>query len=199
MIKSKEFENYESYVTAQKRRAVRGKKCTKSKYNDFVKVAKSLKKQFPQYQNVLCIGSRHPSEIKAFNEEGFTAVGIDLIKSDGMIECDMSKIPEHDFFKDKKMDILFCSHSLEHCLDFEGFIKGVEYLGTKVIMVLCPLRESYSEWDCTIYDFMKPSGEITKEDILKYFTGFELLDMDVKKHRRKNRGSITFTLKRSIA
>ena len=196
MIKHKDFDKYSDYVEVQKRRANRTTKNTKHRLGEFQKIAKSLRERFPDYESILCVGCRLNCEIAAFKQVGFKAVGIDLIEKEGVIQCDMFKIPEHDFFQNKKIDIMFCSHSLEHCLDFDGFIKGVAHLDTKVIMVLCPLRAGYSEWDCTVYDFMKPSGKITEEDILKYFKGFKLLNVSINTHRRKNMGSITFLLER---
>ena len=89
---------------------------------------------------------------------------------------------------------MYCSHALEHCLDFEGFIKGVEHLEIKVIRVECPQRGIVTSWDCTLYDFMKESKEIDPKDILKYFTSFDLVNSAIVKKRHHD--SIIFTLKR---
>jgi len=195
-IRQTKFTHYNKYVKLQTAKALKSTKKTINKKNSTKTTAKILRQLFPELKTVLCVGCRHESEINAFKEEGFDAVGIDIIKQNNIITCDMSKITEHIFFKDKKIDIMFCSHSLEHCLDFNGFLKGVDYLGIKVIQVECPQRNTTNSWDCTFYDFMKKTKKVEKNDILKYFTDFDLISSTVIKNEKKEYDSTVFTLKR---
>lgn len=167
------YENYEDYLDNQIKRAKGSQRKTRKRVKDFTKNAQHFKQKYPELKSVLCIGCRDKSEIEAFKDEGYDAQGIDLFDSEGIIKCDMSFIPDHPYFKFKKYDIVYMSHSLEHCMDLEGLRRGIQHLNPSLIYVECPLRDDIGAWDCSVWDFMK---EPTDDNIDKLFShlGYEI-------------------------
>lgn len=60
-----------------------------------------------EVKRILCVGARHDSELSFFEEKGIETEGIDLYNSGKIVQCDMSKILVHPYFKTQKYDMVF--------------------------------------------------------------------------------------------
>jgi hypothetical protein len=198
-VKHFQFRDYASYLKSQRRKAKKTQYKTSDKKAYYRQVAKNLKSTYPEFDKIICVGCRHETEIQCFKDNGFDAVGIDLFEDASIIQCDMSKIHEHPYFKDKTIPVMYASHSLEHCLDFDGFLKGVDHLGVKVLRVECPFVDKIRSWDCTFYDFMNPALEDLEDinkSILKYFLDFRIEHLELQDTKKRKADNIVFTLRR---
>ena len=178
------YESYSDYKDNQLERASKSQRKTRKRIPDFEKNAQMFKSKYPELKSILCIGARDKSEVQVFKDFGYEAVGIDLIEAEGLIMCDMSAIYLHPFFKDKKFDIVYMSHSLEHCFDFEGLQMSIAHLEPKIVYVEVPCRADTSPWDCCIHDVML---DPTIENCNKLFSGYKADSIDLSKKMRKHR------------
>lgn len=136
-------------------------------------------------KSVLCVGAREKSEVEFFRKKGFQTDGIDLQPSEEIIECDMSKMLEHSYLKNKKYDIVFSSESIEHCLDLSSFIRGLNTICNKYFICMCPFNEGETTridencWDCSIHRFM------TERHNYKEFDQFRILTSEIYKKGKR--------------
>jgi len=168
------YGSYKNYLSRQTRTSNRTiSKTLKGK--DFIQERiKELAFLYPNHKNVLCLGSRHPIEVETFLNNGFTAIGIDLFETlPHIIKCDMAKICDNETLQKRKpFDIIYMSHSLEHCLNVEGLLQGIQWSKATVIYIRVPIRTQPNKWDCTLLEFMLPDGD--QNSIEQLFTGWKL-------------------------
>jgi hypothetical protein len=178
------YKNYEDYINWQKRSALKTKSRTSR--------ATGIRRRNYLYSrmeeagvigsSVLCVGARDDSELDFFKEKGYEADGIDLYSTENIIECDMSKMHEHSYLKDKKYDIVYSNEAMEHCLDFDGFYKGLNLVCSGYFVCMCPVGVP-NVWDCARHDFMSNTDDIekNKEGLEKYFPDFDVILNEVHK------------------
>jgi hypothetical protein len=162
MSKYEKFESYGAYIKYQKRRASRTKGLTQKRELRREYVYGRMEELGLKCKNILCLGARDDSEVSFFEKKGMESKGIDLYATDKIIKCDMSKMLKHAEIKDEEYDVFFASEALEHCLDFEGFIKGLNKVCKKYFICIGPTEKKVVEgslWDCSIHEFMKKNNE----------------------------------------
>lgn len=176
------YEDYDEYLKAQGRRAKKTKRNT-IKYVTWAhpKVLKDLRDRGINGKSILCLGARHESEPMFFLENGFEeAVGIELYdRPPHIFKCDMSRMYEHPYFADKKFDIVFAHESLEHCLDLEGLVKGLQQVCTGYFVSLSPNVVEPTYWDAAKHSFMNLPKEECDKELVECFPGFELVHSTV--------------------
>ncbi|KKL80751.1 hypothetical protein LCGC14_2001620 [marine sediment metagenome] len=134
-------------------------------------------------ESILCVGARHSSEVEFFEKKGFKAEGIDLFEANKIIKCDMSKMLKHPYIKDQKYDIVFCNEVMEHCVDLDGFIKGLNKICKKYFVCLGPASKEkkeiirYNWWDCSVHKFMINinNTEVYSKNLLTTFKEFKIV------------------------
>jgi len=168
------YESYDAYIRRQRRVSKRGSDKTNQNKTLIEERARVLRDLYPNAKNVLCIGTRHPAEVVSFKLAGFSAIGIDLWESPpDVITCDMSKMYENPTLQQMApFDIIYMAHSLEHCLDVDGLLKGIEWSGGKVLSIYIPIKNAPKNWDCTVFEFMHTDGDI--KTIEELFVGWTL-------------------------
>ena len=74
-------------------------------------------------KSVLCLGARDGTEVKAFIDQGFFAVGLDLLpKSPTLVlQADFQKIP----YPDSSLDVVF-TNCLDHAYDIDKMLKEIK-------------------------------------------------------------------------
>jgi len=199
-----EYKDYEDYINSQIKRArrtngmTRRPSCERRRgwiFDRMVELEVSGK-------SILCLGCRDEAEIIFFENKGFKEVdGIDLYAKGKVIEADMSKLLEHEYFKNKKYDIIFGMEALEHCLDFENLLKAINKMCVKYFVGMGPVLGTKvipvpDEWDCNFQPFMFSENiknkKIHDDLLLDTFKEFEIIVNEV--YRR--RGRLFFVLKK---
>jgi hypothetical protein len=176
------YKDYEEYVKMQKSKAARTTRVTVRYAGRRRWIYQQMVENHVEGNSILCLGARHAVELEFFREKGYKVVdGIDLFKNynvdDSIIECDMSKMHEHPYFKDKKYDVVFSHASMEHCLDFDGFIKGLDQICTKFFVCFCPQVKVTTLWDCSQHKFMEHAQDdaLLKIDLQTSFLNFNIV------------------------
>ncbi len=196
MSKKYKYKNYEEYVETQKRRARRSQGMTR-------RVSCNRRREWIytrmvelgiEGKNILCLGCRDEAEIIFFENKGYEEEGIDLYAKNKVIQADMSKLLEHEYFKDKKYDIIFGMEALEHCLDFEGLLKAINKMCTKYLIFMGPVLGSNvipipDNWDCNFQSFMFSENikdkKIHDKLLLETFKEFDIIVNEVHKRGRR--------------
>lgn len=116
----------------------------------------TIKNFFPNAKSVLCIGSRDDSEIKDFIDNGFDAVGTDILDETKLIK----KIDAHDLdkhFGENEFDIIFASHVLEHVLDAKKVMGNIRYVAKEAAFIVLPVTYGRGpRWKHpTVFEIMK--------------------------------------------
>jgi len=166
-----EYGTYKEYIRAQRNRALRTGRQTRRYSEHRAEIASKLSTLCPDARTMLCIGSRSDVEILDFESYGFTVEGIDLYSTSRIVKCDMSKIDRHGSFAGRKFDIFTSIHSIEHCMDFEGFLRGMRMCQTAFACVT-PLISAPTEWDCSAFKFAHPESGV--EEIERAFPEFRV-------------------------
>jgi len=142
--------------------------------------------------NILCVGAIDDSEVLFFEDNGYNAIGIDLLDTTNKVmQCDMSRIYEHNYFKGQRYDIVMANESLEHCYDFEGFMKGLNLVCSKYFICMGPTllklkkEGAPNQWDCNVLDFMLYEKEEDKDkyknSLLDCFKEFGIIINEIHK------------------
>ncbi len=203
MSKKYEYKDYDEYIKLQIKRSRRTSGMTRRpscerRRNWIYKRMKELK---IEGKSILCLGARDEAEINFFENKGYKVDGIDLYGRGKVIEADMSKLLEHEHFKDKKYDIIFGMEALEHCLDFENLLKAINKMCKKYLIFMGPVLGSPTipipdEWDCNFQPFMFAenikSKKIHDSLLLNTFKEFDIIVNEVHKRGRR----LFFVLKR---
>lgn len=180
MSKYYSYKDYNEYLSYQSIRSMKTRYVTRrnSRIRNWIY---NKMKEFDIYgESILCLGVRDISEIEFFKEKNYEVYGIDLYKQVGVITCDMSRMYEHFVLKNKKFDIVYADNSLEHCLDLEGFIKGLNLVCKKYFVCFSPCfypKGVVNSWDCSFHPFMEnvEDLELYKKDLEKYFIEFDVI------------------------
>ena len=88
----------------------------------------------------------------------------------------MSKMLEHHHFKNRKYDIVVSIDSIEHCIDLDGFIDGLNTICSKYFICFCLSAYHFatkeqiniSSWDAAIHKFMIERDKL-EENLLNPF------------------------------
>lgn len=118
---------------------------------------------------MLCIGARSDVEVIDFESRGFKAEGIDLYPSDRIVKCDMSRIDRHGAFAGRTFDVFTAIHSIEHCLNFEGFLRCLK-MCQQALACVTPQIAAPNAWDCSAFRFAHPDAGA--QEIENAFPGF---------------------------
>lgn len=181
-----QYKDYNDYLLSQVKRAKRTRHATRKNIYRREWIYNRMLELNVFGKSVLCIGARDPSEMDFFRDRGFEVEGIDLYDYRGIIKCDMSKIYEHQVLKEKKFDIIYSNEAMEHCLDLEGFIKGLNLVCKKYFVCFCP-KTVVDNWDCSLHSFMErvEDTKLYKEGLEQCFIEFDIVinEFYLKKHR----------------
>lgn len=173
-----DYQSYSEYIATQRGRSMRSQGQTKSYWWYRDRLATQLNALCPTAKTMLCLGARNKLEIEDFESKGFSPEGIDLVESPRIAECDMSRLYCDDRFSRRTFDIFVAIHSLEHCLDFDGFLRSLE-LCRMAFACVTPLLERPTDWDCSAFEFAHPNA--SAESLVNAFPGFELGCREVHK------------------
>ena len=150
-----EFEKYEDYITAQMEHE-------RTKYRTanrpFLAYLDKIKKVFPNAKKVLCVGARDVSEVQAFRDHGYEAIGIDLFSDD---ETTVRILDMHNLksdFSENEFDLVYSCHSLEHSYDPEKVMQGFEYVSKMGAFIVLPFHIDADHKDPLVLPFMKVGG-----------------------------------------
>lgn len=134
-----------------------------------------IKNFFPNAKSVLCIGSRDDSEVRDFINNGFNAVGIDILDKTKLIKkIDAHNLDKH--FSENEFDIIFASHVLEHVLDAEKVMVNIRSVAKNGVFIVLPM----------VYG-RKPSWKHpTIFEIMKVKRKEEASNIFMKPHKYKN-------------
>jgi len=116
----------------------RKQQCTVKRTDIRIIDISTIKIFFPNAKSVLCIGSRDDSEVKDFINNGFDAVGTDILDETKLIKkIDAYDLDKH--FGENEFDIIFASHVLEHVLDIKKVMKNVRYIAKEGVFIVLPM------------------------------------------------------------
>lgn len=149
------FNSYEEYVLAQKTAARKTKQITPRNERKREIIQKTIEELELKIDSILCVGARERSEVDFFQNIGYSTIGIDLYRNDNILECDMSKIPDHPNFQNKIFSAVISIDSIEHCLDLEGFKRGLDKVCSRYFICLSRFRTKPSNWDVAVYPFIQ--------------------------------------------
>jgi len=184
------FKSYKEYIDFQRKIARKTKNRTRGRELRREYIYNQMLELGIEATSILCLGARDDSEVDFFEKRGLEATGIDLYNTNKIIKCDMSRMIEHPDLKNKSFDIFFACESLEHCLDFDGFIKGLNKICKKYFVCMGPSSkgiEIENKWDCSIHNFMKEfeNKESLKKSLEDTFTKFKVVIAET--HKRGGR------------
>ena len=177
-------EDYKKYIELQKGKSLRTRYLTIRHGGRREWIYNKMQEMGVEGESILCVGARDFTEVDFFEKKGFKAEGIDLHGEDKIIECDMSKMLEHPYIKDQKYDIVYCNDVLEHCLDLDGFIEGLNKVCNKYFVCMNTSGKAETEerynidwWDCSIHKVMIgiEDEEVYRKNILEAFSEFEIV------------------------
>ncbi len=151
------YTDYQTYLRAQIRQAKRTRRRTRRYARKYPYFLSRIRQLYPHVRSLLAVGCRDDFEIEFIEKQGFLADGIDLYSTCRIIQCDMSKIHECEYFKDRRYDIVLSIRSLEHCMDLKGFVRGLNQVCRVAFVCWCPNVKRPDEWDCARHPFMKPT------------------------------------------
>ncbi len=114
----------------------------------------ALKKSFPVARKILCVGARDVSEVLAFRNAGYDAIGIDLYTDNADIVRVLDMHQLSDTFKENEFDVIFSCHSLEHAYDPEAVLRSFRNIATSGCFLILPTSSMPDSKDPVVFDFM---------------------------------------------
>ena len=168
------YNSYEQYIACQKEHE-RTKERTKGRPFDMY--IQKIKDNFGEsVKKILCVGSRDISEVLAFREAGYEAIGIDLFSEDESIIkiLDMNSLGLN--FEEDQFDLVFSCHSFEHtpypALLFQSFLKVSKF---GCFMVL-PFHFDPHHKDPLVLNFMN-YGQLEGEGVTEHLIEFDFNEL----------------------
>lgn len=145
------YARYQEYINAQL--GHQGSK-SRTKSKSYLRYIDAFKKSYPDAKKILCVGARDSSEVIAFRNEGYDAIGIDLYTDNEEIikVVDMHNLS--DTFKENEFDVIFSCHSLEHAYDPEHVLKSFRSIATQGCFLILPTSSTPDAKDPVVFDFM---------------------------------------------
>ena len=194
--KKYEYKDYDEYIKSQIKRSRRTKGMTRRESCNRRRewIYKRMTELEIEGKSILCLGARDEAEINFFENKGYEVDGIDLFNSGKVIECDMSRLLKHEYFKNKKYDIIFAMEAIEHCLNFEGLLEGINKLCKRYFICMSPICgtkiiQKPDNWDCNFQQFMISenikSKKIHDSLLLDTFKEFDIIINEVHKRGRR--------------
>ena len=161
--------DYQKYIEWQKRKTTNPVKRFKwlnlewdSKINEF-KVLFSDCEVLKECKNALCVCARTGQEVQALKDMGIDATGIDLVPCEPLvIEGDMHNIP----FEDNSFDFVF-SNSFDHSFNPQKFIKEMERVSRKYILLLIYVGDADDDYTQTVTKFPHEVTSLFNFDVIK--------------------------------
>jgi len=191
------YKSYDQYLAMQRSYARKRKSRTIKRDKRRQWVIDNMRSHGVEGKTVLCLGSRDDSEVQTFIKNGYDAMGIDLFETKLITECDMARMYEHPTLKDMKFDIVIALEALEHCLDFEGLVRGLRLVCAGYFVCMFPILDEPNWWDCNMPDFLDYFGtDEYDEKLAASFPGFEIVTNEIHKQNEKVRRGY-FILKRT--
>jgi len=157
---------FEDYLEYQKKVQSKRGRLTKERKNR-VNHINLMRSAFPKAQKVLCVGSRHPSEVEGIEQAGFEVIGIDLFSnSEKIMVLDMHQVGE--MWRKNRFDVAYMSHSLEHSYDPGVVLQGVRKTCRMGAFIVLPMLLAPSKKETVVFDFMTrddPAVEIIEAEL----------------------------------
>lgn len=150
-MKQYNYHNYQNYISEQ---LAHERTTDRTKYRDRTSYIEKIKNNFPNVKKVLCVGSRHISEVISFRDAGYESIGIDLFSSDESIIriADMNKLEQ--YFSNNEFDFIFSCHSFEHCFDPAKVLNSFFQISKFGAFIILPLMKEPNAKDPCVFDFM---------------------------------------------
>lgn len=128
---------------------------------------KSMKKDVTSLLDVGCASGYF---LKQANTKGYKTTGCDVIKG---LSFDHSKYIQGNVeslpFDDNSFDVVTCSHTLEHVIDFQESIKELKRVAKKQLIVVVPCQRAYFYTLDEHLRFFPYKGLLEQEMKMKYF------------------------------
>ncbi len=110
-----------------------------------------IKKHFVG-KRCICLGCRHDKEVDDFIDNGFEAIGIDILPTRRQINGDINKL--EDYFSENSFDFAYSAHSIEHTDNPIHFLNMVRILCTEGAYFVIPIRENPDIEEPIFFDVM---------------------------------------------
>lgn len=190
------YNNYAEYINKQVSRSSSSYNLTRKYEQRRIYIYNRMKELGINGHKILCVGARDDSELDFFRERGYEVDGIDLVSNGRIMKCDMSKIHESRYFQQQRYDIVFSSDSIEHCLDLEGFVRGLNIICSGYFICMCPVVKEPNMWDCSRHLFMVGVDDFGTycRNLRKCFPYFSIIINEVHKKGKR----LFFILKRLL-
>lgn len=145
---SNPFSTYRAYLDFQEKTARETVDRT-LQFRRYPHIMRVLKAFFPMAESVLLIGCRHRYEYDVFRKQYKDVTAIDVFEDGPIINCDMSKIAGHTTISARKYDVFVSIRSLAHCVDFEGFLKGLRSHASLGFYCFTKAGFTRNKWFCS--------------------------------------------------
>jgi hypothetical protein len=157
-----EFATHEDYLSHQIHRHRLSKERTANRPHK--RYIDKVESQFSSVKKILCVGARDVSEVKAFINREYEAIGIDLFSADKNIIrlVDMHNIAQD--FKENEFDLIFSCHSLEHSLYPDVVLQSFQKVSRIGAFIVLPFHAVPNSKDPVVLPFMELGGYVTCEN-----------------------------------
>lgn len=153
-MKSSQFSTYSEYLEFQTKTA-RETVSRTLQFRQYPRILHMLKMFFPEAESILLIGCRHPVEYDVFKKNYKDVTAIDLFEEGPISNCDMSRIYDHPEIGARQYDVFVTIRSLAHCVDFEGFLKGLKLHASLGIYCFTKADFTQNKWFCSDAEILR--------------------------------------------
>jgi len=154
---SNPFPNYQSYLDFQEKTARETVNRT-LQFRQYPRIMHVLKAFFPTAESVLLIGCRHRVEYDVFCKQYQDVTAIDVFDDGPIVNCDMSRIPDHPTIGSRKYDLFVSIRSLAHCVDFTGFLRGLKSHAELGFYCFTKAGFEQSKWFCSDTEILQSNA-----------------------------------------
>ena len=117
-----------------------------------------LRRVFPKAKTILAIGCRNDFEVKCLEAHGFSGRGCEVfpVDSDKMDVVDAHNIV--DYYGEKSFDLIYSSHSLEHCADARLVLREIKNISKMGGWIALPYGNSTGGFHPSLLQVMTRKG-----------------------------------------
>lgn len=151
-MKEFKYTNYQEYLEIQYSTNVPRIPWTLDKDKIRAEDIEIIKKHYDG-KRCVCLGCRHDKEVDDFINNGFNAIGIDIIQTKRQILGDINKL--ENYFIENEFDFAYTAHSLEHTNDPKHFLKMTRKICSEGMYLVLPIRDDVDIEEPIFFDVMQ--------------------------------------------